>query len=562
MPIDPRSSDSIFNRIESDLVNSINKVTNFVSGSFNATFLSAYSSQIRETEIKALAVQLSAYPEYAGKELTEDDFEDLGITNVEPAEVNEYVKQSDLDQLAELVGVTREDGVKATGTVTFTVTDDEVTIPEGFPVATEPSGATDSLRFFCDVNESGSIESNSTDTVQPDPDETTVSVPVIAEFVGEQYNIGSGSITFLPSQLPGIVSVTNPFQITGGVGVESTESLRERTKDAVFRNSGGGTREGVIGAIQRETGFNASLSIRENFDRSPRVVEVIADVTSGSEREQTIKDIVERVRPVGVKHRVLSPTEINLRTIAELQADDISRPEIVELIEGYIQSISFGDLFTESVLTSQLFSADNNIQTVTGVNTAFTTISDERHVYTGDDTIRLEKSPFSTVTDEEYRYQSGKQTYSVMFDDIRPGTERVIALVDGTKKLLNKEANEYSLVDTDNDGKIDSIKLNTSVVQPDSESTIDFSYRHNNFSVDSVQTPSQTFEQGVDYEIADTDSDTHEDGIQWIDSGQTPDLNTKVAITYTTNRSLNNDYKTKNEEKLFINNPDITVRNI
>lgn len=562
MPIDPRPSDSIFDSIESDLVNSINKLTNFVSGTFNSTFLNAYSSQIREAEIKALAVQLSAYPEYAGKELTQDDLEDLGVTSVEPAEVNEYVKQGDLDRLAELVGVTREDGVKATGTVTITVTDDQVTIPEGFPVATEPSGATDSLRFFCDVNESGSIESNSTDTVQPDTGDTTVSVPVIAEFVGEQYNVGSGSITFLPSQLPGIVSVTNPFQMTGGVDVESTESLRERTKNAVFRNSGGGTREGVIGAVQRETEFNASLSIRENFERSPRVVEIIADVTAGSEREQTIKNIVDRVRPVGVKHRVISPTEINLRVITELQATDISRPEIVEVIEGYVDSISFGELFTESVLTSQLLSANNSIQSVTGVNVAFTTIADERHVYTGDDTIRLEKAPFSTVTDEEYRYQSGKQTYPVMFDDIRAGTERVIALIDGTKRLLDDNANEYSLVDTDGDGKLDAIELNPSVITPDSDSTIDFSYRHNNFSIDAVRTPEQTFEQGVDYEIADTDSDTHEDGIRWIDDGQTPEVNTKVAITYTTNRSLNNDYVTENEEKLFIDDPDITVKNI
>lgn len=564
MPIDPRSSDSIFDNIESELVSSINKLTNFVSGTFNSTLLDAYSSQIRETEIKALAVQLSAYPEYAGKEITQDDLDELGVTTVDPAEVNEYVKTRDLDKLAKLVGVTREDGVRATGSVVITVTDDQVTIPEGFTVATQPSGAQDPLRFFCDVNESGAIEDDGSDTVKPEPGETTVSVPIIAEFTGEQFNVGSGSITFIPSQLPGIISVTNPAQITGGIDVESTESLRKRTKNAVFRNSGGGTKEGVIGAVQNETEFNASLSIRENFNQNPRVVELIADVAADSEQEQKIENIVDRVRPVGVKHRVISPTNIKLKITTELQGRDIQPVIIEDLVESYVDTIRFGDLFSTSVLTSRLLSNTTTIQSVTATNVAFTQIEDERHQYTGSDTIRLEKSPFSTITDEQYRYQEGKSSYSLMFDDVIDDSERVIALIDGTKRLLDdsEAANEYELVDSSGDGRLDTVRINTDNIEPDTDSVLDFSYRHQNFSIDSVTTPSQTFTEGSDYEIADTDGDGHIDGIRWLSGGERPTQGEKVSVTYTTNRSLNNDYLTENEEKLQIIESDITARDI
>lgn len=559
MTIDPRPIDSIFTDIQSQLLDSINKLTNFVRGTFNDAFLRSYADQIREAEIKALAVQLSAYPEYAGKELTEDDLQELGIENVSPAELNRYVQPRDLDKLAEIVGIDREQGRRATGEVTFTVTDDQVEIREGFVVSTEPDSSGESLRFQCDVNESGAIEADTVATKEPDKGETIVSVPVIAEDIGEQFNVGRNTLTVLPEQIPGVISVTNTVAISGGADPESTESLRERTKQAVFQTSGGGTRAGVVGAVQSETDFDLDVSVSENVD-SERPVEVVADVTPNSAEADTIQSIIEDARPIGVKHELVTPTIINTGVTTEVRGDTVDTQFITQVLTEYIETINFGDRLSDSVLTSQLLSSVSNLTSVATINTVFESVTDERHTYTGAQTLSFNKSPFGVVNNEAHQYLSDTTTYELRFDEIDDTTVDVQTVVDGNKVTLT-QGSDYTVVDTNSSGSFDGIALLTESGGriPDTGAVLDISYTHSNVTVTDVSSDDQTFVAGTDYQIADTDGDGISDGIEWLSDGSKPATDTVIIVSYRPKRSVDGGYQTENREKLTATDANMIV---
>lgn len=557
MTIDPRPIDSIFTDIQSQLLDSINKLTNFVRGTFNDAFLRSYADQIREAEIKALAVQLSAYPEYAGKELTEDDLQELGIENVSPAEINTYIQPRDLDKLAEIVGIEREQGRRATGEVTFTVTDDQVEIREGFVVSTEPDSSGDSLRFQCDVNDSGAIEADTVATTEPDQGETIVSVPVIAEDIGERYNVGRNTLTTLPEQIPGVISVTNTVAISGGTDPESTESLRERTKQAVFQTSGGGTRDGVVGAIQSETDFDVDISVSENVD-SDRPVEIVADVTSNSAEADTIRSVIEDARPIGVEHVLVTPTIINTGVTSEIRGGNVDIQFVTQVLTEYIETVNFGDRLSDSVLTSRLLSSVSNLTSVATVNTVFESVTDERHTYTGAQTLSFDKSPFGVVNNEAHQYQSGVTTYELRFDNIDETTVDVQTVVGGNKVTLT-QGSDYTVVDTDSSGSFDGIELLSSGRTPDTSAILDVSYTHSNATVTEVSTTDQTFVAGTDYQIADTDGDGIPDGIEWLSDGSKPAPDALVSVSYRPQRSVDGGYQTGNREKLTATDNNVTV---
>jgi len=213
MPIQPRTPDQIYTDIKSRLTSTIAKLTNFVSGSFNDEWLTAYSEQVHEAEVKALASELAGYVDYAGKDLTEDDLDELGVDNIDPERINKYMHDSQLDRLAQNVSVTRDSGTKATGQASIQTSSDTIAIPEGFNVSTTPDPQTnESLTFYVDADGDGIIDQDSTATVTPADGTTEVTVDIVAGDVGEEYNVGAGAIDYIPTPKPGVESVNNPTE--------------------------------------------------------------------------------------------------------------------------------------------------------------------------------------------------------------------------------------------------------------------------------------------------------------------------------------------------------------
>jgi len=203
--INPRTTDEVYESLKSNLKGKINKLTNFAENSFNFVWTQAFAEEQHEEEVAALAVQLSGWAEYAGKEITQEDLDELGITGATPEEVNEYINEDHLDELGKLMGVTRDPGEKAIGEVEIT-TNSAVTIDEGTEFGTQPGSEGDFRSFF------------TTETVNAGS-ATTVTASIQAESVGDEYNVGAGTITYMPNPPVGVDSVTNPSGTTGGTDI-------------------------------------------------------------------------------------------------------------------------------------------------------------------------------------------------------------------------------------------------------------------------------------------------------------------------------------------------------
>jgi len=185
MTQEPRTQDEIYRSIRDRLTSSIAGLTNFTERSFNYIFTQAYATQLRELELQAVASQLSGYIDYADGNLTEDDLRELGIDAFvdDPAEINQYMSDDNLDELVSELGVTRRGGDFATGEAEFTTQAARTVIPEGTVVTTELDSAGESLQF--ETTEELIVPEGITDSRE---------VTIQALESGEEYNLPEGSI--------------------------------------------------------------------------------------------------------------------------------------------------------------------------------------------------------------------------------------------------------------------------------------------------------------------------------------------------------------------------------
>jgi len=524
MPIQPRSDDQIYDQLRQTLSDSVAALTNFVEGSFNDLFITANAEQIREAEIKALAAQLSGFPDYAGKELTQNDLDTLGVSGVDPDDINRYMEDQHLDELAKFVGQSRSPGSRASGTVTFQVNSDVVEIQEGTPVATERDGRGNRRRYLVDADNDGSINQNSTATVSPESGSTEVTASVIADEVGAEYNVGSNTVTFLPSQIPGVRSVTNTAEITGGADEQTNESLRADIKNAVFETSGGGTRGGLKGAIESETGFDIDVGVEEYTDTSPPRVEVIADVPPDSSAYTQVRAVMNESRPIGINHKLVTPTVVSVGVKIDLIGDNITTVDVREEIIEYITELSVGSTFSSSELIRRVLGVAPNIKTISSMTTYISEIDGSRQTYTTATTdYELEYAPLGKVIDEKHLFRTGKTQYITEFDTVDASSVDIEARIDRERQSLSS-GTDYSMVDTTGNGENDTIEFLDGGKKPDDRSTMLVSYEHTGWEINSVSSPdgSTTYTQGTDYSIVDTDGDGLEDTLRWDTSNTVP----------------------------------------
>ena len=340
MTIQPRDQDDVYESIRDQITSKISKVTNFVQGSFNRAFIGAYSDQIREAEIKALSAELSGIVDYAGKELSEQDLNNLGIEGVEPEEINKYMEPSQLDNLAANQSVFREEGSPANSVVEFTTADSTTEIEEGFVVSTQPTSDGNLLRYAVDADEDGTVDPTSDATVSPTSGENTVTAQVIAQEVGPSHNVGPGSITYIPNPTPGIQGVTNTEPASGGISEQSDASLRSDVKTAIFSSSGGGTTSGIRGYINTNSSTSVrSIGIEEFTDEKPPFVEVVVD--GGNEAEVT--QLIDEAKPVGIRHDLIRPSSISIGTLTYSVGADVSEGDLSSVIVDHFGGLGISD---------------------------------------------------------------------------------------------------------------------------------------------------------------------------------------------------------------------------
>jgi uncharacterized phage protein gp47/JayE len=360
MSYEPREQDTIYTSLRDRIKGKIPGLTNFTDTSFNWVWTQGFSSEFREKELDKTATYLSGLVDYAGGPIEEEDLRELGIEDVASvSELNERLDDADLDELVKIVGISRDPGTEATGTVTFSTQSAATTIPAGTSVGLQPDTDGSFLEFTTD------------EQVSTGSGTTTVQADITATEVGTEYNVGSGTITYLPNPPNGVQSAVNNASTSGGENEETNDELRERAKNAIFETSGGGTVQGIIGFIESEVAGVSEVTVEEFFTGDswhgnyPHG-HVIVD--GGSDDE--VLDAIASSRPVSVEHILVRPDVYNIAVDTDVSGQSVDDAEVKDRVETYLNELGLGDEVVYNKIIQQILNADDDITDVEDLDLA------------------------------------------------------------------------------------------------------------------------------------------------------------------------------------------------
>ena len=538
MVTEPRTIEEITSALREQLQAETDALTNFSDGSFNQSYLQAHAAQIREAEIKALAAELAGVVEYAGRELTAGDLEDLGVESVTPAEVNEYMQREHLDLLARNFGQQRGLGSTATTKLEFTVADDTVAIEEGTIVSNSLQASDDQVDFIVDVDGDGVISTDPAPTASPDAGSNTVVVDAVAASVGTEYNVGINTLTKIPVPQPGVQSVRNIEAGRGGEDAQSNASLRDDIRNAFYSSSDGGTERGIINYIVDNTDEAiSSVGLNEFTDRDPPFVDVVVDGGDDAQLQQ----LIQESKPPGIAYNLARPVAVRLGVTAGLVVDaPVDTDTIAGLLDEQLAGYAVGESVYRSNILQRIFETNASIISGPTLNTSITEVTREQHTYqSGTTDYALEYGPVGVVTDESYVITEPVDTYQLQFTDVDPDTATVTVTDDGETATLS--AGDYSLIDDTGGGGVGTLTLDGSTYAPP-RAVVSVSYQHDSYAITEVVDDTGTaYTVGTDVDLVDTDGDGAPDALRWLAGGTTPADGTRVFVSYTPNRSFNTD---------------------
>lgn len=546
MVIKPRDTGEIYESVRDELTSRITKVTNFVSGSFNNAFLASHSEQIREAEIKALAGELAGLVDYAGKDLTQADLNRLGIENVDPERINEYMEESQLDRLAANYTIQRDPGTPATGNVILE-TSSPTTIQNGMSVGTEPDATGEYTKYFVFEGDLNEFDPDSSESISLEEGENELQI--VSEDVGTEYNVGPSTVTYIPNPQPSIQSVNNIDPVDGAEDEEETEALRSRVKDSIFDSADGGTKPGMESYIEENSSSPVDVNIDEFKDQKPPFVDVVID--GGDDQE--LEELIEESRSVGIRHNLARPNEISFGVFATLVGEDIDTDIVENEIDSYIASIGLSESFSFSSLLNKIISSQKEVESVPALNTYYTTVTNESNVFDNTQNVyEINQGPLGRVNTEEHGIEETKTEFGLLFGNVDESTVSVEAIVDDERVDLVKDT-DYTVEDSDGDGELDTISLDG--VSPDQGTTLLVTYVHDSVGIDSVEdADGNVYQEDADYGLIDDDGDNIPDSIDWSVGGDSPSDGIRFDISYTVRRSFEGD-KFADDRQLY--SPDL-----
>lgn len=375
---DPETDGSIFDQIASTISN-LSSITNFAVNSPERALIGGISDEFRERQHELLSVQLSARVNFAGKTITESDLERLAVdpSRVNLDLLNSFQEDSDLDAVAARNGITRDPGSFASGQVTFQITSDTAVIPEGTLVTTDPVGDAEPIRF--ETTEEAAASSGDT--------QLTASIEALER--GQSGNVGSGTITRIPSPPPlvgGDPAVNNSAATTGGEDEESNAELRERTKNALVGSAGGGTTEGVeSGLVEAFDGLDLEDVL---IDESASVQPGFEVVVDGGPSDSVLKDEIGILQPVAIEGRLVRPTDVTIDVTVSVSGSNIDTGAVQDAVIDLISGLGLGGDVIRDQLIVAIMTADDNISGIDSLSTSANGTS-----FSGDKQIGPRESP-------------------------------------------------------------------------------------------------------------------------------------------------------------------------
>jgi len=446
MVFEPEQQDTIYSRIQT-AVASASAITNFSPNSPEKAITDdGFAAEMRERQHEALAVQLSSYIDYAGKgtdgsenRINEQDLADLGIgaDAVDLDLLNSFIERSDLDQLAKRYSTFRDPGTFSTGKVTFETSNDEVRIPDGTLVGTQPDADGTYLAFV------------TTEEVVSAQGSTSVQAEIEAAERGTDHNVGTGTIRYLPESVPGVGGdppVSNTNATSGGEDEEMNAEFRKRAKEALVGTSGGGTLQGVEnGLIAAFAGLDdENVRIVEYPNQDPVTFEYVVD---GGPSDSELQNKMDELRPVAIEGTLVRPTQVTISVSVDVTGSDIDTAAVEEDIRSYVENLGLGDTLVIDKVIQTLMNADAGIETIDSLTT--------------------------TVVDEPHTYQTGTDIYSLTRSPIVADS---VTNVDDASGDTYTNGTDYDEVDDNNDGDQDAIDWSVGGATPDDGEQFEVDY--------------------------------------------------------------------------------------
>lgn len=209
---------------------------------------------------------------------------------------------ADLDAFVSLFGFTRQAARRATGTVLLlrdSPASSAFFVPNGSQFSTGDSTSVTAQTVTSTIFPQGS---------------TSISVTVQAAVGGSAGNVAANSLTRWISPIPGIIAITNPAALTGGMDAESDDQLRERFKRSLFRNMAG-TEDMYLGLANDNSSVNQAIVLGPS-ERWREQIEVI----SGS----AVSTISNNIASLSVTAATnASPSVVTVNKIHNLFPNDI-----------------------------------------------------------------------------------------------------------------------------------------------------------------------------------------------------------------------------------------------
>ncbi len=576
MTHDPRTQDQIYNSLRASLSGKIAKLRNFTERSFNYVWTQAFSREVQELEAKAVVAELAGWIDYTGKDLTEDDLEDLGIDGlVEADQLNEFMKDEYLDEYIKIVGITRFEGARATANVTIRTQSEGTVIPKGTVFTTEFDENGEVLKF------------ETTEQAETSDGATSVTdVPIRALEVGIEHNVPAGTIVRMADPPIGVKGVENPNSTTGGEERESNEELRARAKQAVQTSSLGGTTDGIKGFLRQnvEGVGEGDVIIDEFTDVQPPFVDVIVD--SGLDTD--VSDAIETSRPTGIRHNLIRPQIIQLGFDMDLLGQDIGTTTVEDDLNEFLLDLGISDNFYEDILIREVMRSDDDILNIDNIggfvekvtNETFTfdedidsaiaddggTLSDETAPANNDTPDDMTLLPEAPAVGNAYYFgkndifgelelkinTGGSGTWGIVWEYYDGSNWVALSNVsDGTNDFRNANVNTVSWdvptdwvstevinnenhyyvrarLDTFTDITTQPLGERGSVTKP--AFRLDFTYENTNGSITITDEDDSSFTENTDFEVRDRTGDGWPETILW--TGTTPDEDVRFFVDY------------------------------
>jgi len=533
-----QSKEEIYEELRDSLTGRITKLTNFTDRSFNYVWTQAFSQELRELQEYIIVSQLAGFIDYTGGPVTEDDLAELGLEGEISAErVNELMEEQWLDEYVKIVGVTRDEGSAATGTVTFQTQSAQTTIPEGTRVTTPPQEDGDTIDFL-------TTEPASTSAGETEVD----NVPIEAVAEGSEFIVPAGEINRISNPPVGVTGVNNSTSTTGGQDREENDELRERAKDVLSGAGEGGTVEGIKAYIRNNVDAvqSGDVIIDEFTDPCPPFVDVIVD--GGTDSEVTAA--IEASRPTGIRHTLVRPEVIEISMNVDLDGTDIDTAAVTDDIETFFLNLGIGETLYSDQLIREIMLSDSdiinidrldaNIEEVTGEAFEFDNAqTDYRLTYTYEDengSIEIEDKSgdvYVENTDFTVEDQTGDgwpetivwgggatpddgEDFFVDYDVTVPGVTK-----NGDKygtELVRDEIFTFNL------GQQDSFDYNNS------DPTYELSYHPFDGTVSIVDENTTSFTEDTDYQIAPLGDEADADTFTYDDTQTDYTLSSDIEI--------------------------------